>query len=420
MKKYKLGDICDLNLSSLKSSDRIDEIFYLDTSNITENKIADLQRFSITDAPSRAQRKVKNNTIIFSTVRPNQNHFGIIKNPQNNLIVSSGFATLDIKNSKDFDANYIYLKLTQPYVVNYLQTLAQNSVSAYPSINPDDIGNLFFDFPPIETQQKIAAVLSALDDKIALNRRMNAKLEQMAKRLYDHWFVQFDFPNADGKPYKASGGKMEYNEVIKREIPAGWEVKSVNDISTSYRGVGYTADDEKSVSDKDVVLILRGNNISNNHIVYDGNTVYLDKFFVSEEQKINKFDIVMTMSSGSKEHVGKSAMFLFDSPHSYGAFCNKITPNKECQFFLENYLHSEFFKKYIKVTCSGTGINNLTNEHFDKALFAFPTEKHLKIFNEKVEPIYEQMGILEKENQKLTALRDRLLPLLMNGQVEVK
>lgn len=271
-----------------------------------------------------------------------------------------------------------------------------------------------------DKQQKIATVLSSLDDKIALNRRMNAKLEQMAKRLYDHWFVQFDFPNADGKPYKASGGKMEYNEVLKREIPAGWEVKSVNDISTSYRGVGYTADDEKSVSDKDVVLILRGNNVSNNHIVYDSNTVYLDKSFVSEEQKINKYDIVMTMSSGSKEHVGKSAMFLFDSPHSYGAFCNKITPAKDCQFFLENYLHSEYFKKYIQITCSGTGINNLTNEHFDKAFFAFPDNEVLESFNKKVNPIYEQIGVLEKENLRLTALRDRLLPLLMNGQVEVK
>ena len=271
-----------------------------------------------------------------------------------------------------------------------------------------------------DKQQKIATVLSSLDDKIALNRSMNAKLEQMAKRLYDHWFVQFDFPNADSKPYKASGGKMVWNETLKREIPAGWEVKSVNDISISYRGVGYSADDEKSVNDKDVVLILRGNNISNNHIVYDSNTVYLDKSFVSEEQKIHKYDFVMTMSSGSKEHVGKSAMFLFDSPHSYGAFCNKITPNKECQFFLENYLHSEFFKKYIKVTCSGTGINNLTNEHFDKALFAFPTENLLKSFNKKVGPIYEQVGVLEQEIQKLTALRNRLLPLLMNGQVEVR
>ena len=271
-----------------------------------------------------------------------------------------------------------------------------------------------------DKQKKIAAVLSALDNKIALNRRINEKLEQMAKRLYDHWFVQFDFPNADGKPYKANGGKMVWNETLKREIPEGWEVKSVNDISTSYRGVGYTADDEKAAEDNDVVLILRGNNISNNHIIYDGNTVYLDKSFVSEEQKIHKYDFVMTMSSGSKEHVGKSAMFLFDSPHSYGAFCNKITPAKDCQFFLENYLHSEYFKKYIQITCSGTGINNLTNEHFDKAFFSFPDNEVLKNFNQKINPIYEQIGVLEKENLRLTALRDRLLPLLMNGQVEVR
>lgn len=232
--------------------------------------------------------------------------------------------------------------------------------------------------------------------------------------------MQFDFPNADGKPYKSTGGKMVWNEELKREIPERWEVKSINDISVSYRGVGYTADDEKSETDENVVLILRGNNISNNHIVFDSNTVYLDKTFVSPDQEIHKFDLVMTMSSGSKEHVGKSAMFLYDSSHSYGAFCNKITPNEDCQYFLENYLHSEYFKKYIKVTCSGTGINNLTNEHFDKAKFAFPDDEVLKAFNEKMNAIYEKRGILEQENLKLTSMRDKLLPLLMNGQVVVE
>ncbi|MBQ7882399.1 MAG: restriction endonuclease subunit S, partial [Treponema sp.] len=287
------------------------------------------------------------------------------------------------------------------------------------NLNTEDIKKFEINLPSLPTQQKIAAILSSLDDKIALNKKINAKLEAMAKRLYDYWFVQFDFPNEEGKPYKSSGGKMEYNATLKRDIPEGWEVKSVNDISVSYRGVGYTADDEKSAEDNDVVLILRGNNISNNHIIYDGNTVYLDKSFVSEEQKIHKYDFVMTMSSGSKEHVGKSAMFLFDSPHSYGAFCNKITPARDCQFFLENYLHSEYFKKYIQITCSGTGINNLTNEHFDKAFFPFPDNEVLESFNQKINPIYEQIGVLEKENLRLMELRDKLLPLLMNGQVEV-
>lgn len=320
----------------------------------------------------------------------------------------------DIKS--DFVPEYIYYNLCTKK-----EFFRKNAGSTTTPLLPKSVFSLLDIFCcDFESQQKISAVLSSLDDKIALNNRINAKLEQMAKRLYDYWFVQFDFPNADGKPYKSNGGKMVWNEELKREIPEGWEVKSINDISVSYRGVGYTADDEKSETDENVVLILRGNNISNNHIVFDSNTVYLDKTFVSPDQEIHKFDLVMTMSSGSKEHVGKSAMFLYDSSHSYGAFCNKITPNEDCQYFLENYLHSEYFKKYIKVTCSGTGINNLTNEHFDKAKFAFPDDEVLKAFNEKMNAIYEKGGILEQENLKLTSMRDKLLPLLMNGQVVVE
>ena len=175
-KKYKLGDICDLNKNSLKVSDIFDTIEYLDTSSITENTIDSLQNFSREDAPSRAQRKVQNETIIFSTVRPNQNHFGLIQNPKTNLIVSSGFTTLDVKDKIEFDAKYLYYNLTQPSVVNFLQTLAQNSVSAYPSINPDDIGNLYLRFPEVSTQKKIASVLSNIDRKISVNREINRNL----------------------------------------------------------------------------------------------------------------------------------------------------------------------------------------------------------------------------------------------------
>ena len=239
MKKYKLGEIAEINASSIKSSDKIDEILYLDTANITENRIDTLQRFGLKKAPSRAQRKVKDNTIIFSTVRPNQSHFGIMKNPASNLIVSSGFATLDIKKTDEFNADYLYYNLTQPFILNYLQTVAQNQVSSYPSINPSDLANLNLSFPPFSEQKKIASVLSTLDEKITLNRRINAKLEQMAKRLYDYWFVQFDFPNSDGKPYKSSGGKMVYNAELKREIPEGWKVKSFSDFFELGNGKDY-------------------------------------------------------------------------------------------------------------------------------------------------------------------------------------
>lgn len=281
------------------------------------------------------------------------------------------------------------------------------------------LADVTIQIPPLSLQKKIAAVLSALDDKIALNKKMNQKLERMAKRLYDYWFVQYDFPDKNGHPYKTTGGKMVWNEVLKREIPEGWEVKNVNDVTTSVRGVSYSSDDEKSKTDPNVVQILRGNNISGSRFVFDSNDVFVSSDLVAEEQKISKFDIVMTMSSGSKEHVGKSALALYDMPYSFGAFCSKFTPNAEAKYFIDCYLHSEMFIKYIRQTCSGTGINNLTNGHFDKAFFAWPTNDVLKSFNEKVSAIYEQRGVIEREITRLTALRDKLLPLLMNGQVVV-
>ena len=323
-----------------------------------------------------------------------------------------------IKCNEKLHPDFAFYLIPSKLVRNQLSAAAQQTKIRHTS--PDKIKNCIVWIPEYSLQERIGKLLSSLDNKIALNKKINAKLEAMAKRLYDYWFVQFDFPNGEGKPYKISGGKMVWNEVLKREIPEGWEVKSINDISVSYRGVGYTAKDEKTEKDKNIILILRGNNISNNHIIYNGNTVYVDKSFVLKEQEIKKFDIIITMSSGSKEHVGKSAMFLFDSAHSYGAFCNKITPNKECQYFLENYLHSESFIKYIRHSCSGTGINNLTNEHFDNAKFSFPTESNLQLFNKKMKSIYDERAVVEKEIQKLTNLRGRLLPLLMNGQVEVE
>ena len=131
---------------------------------------------------------------------------------------------------------FIYYLLTQKHITDYLHTIGENSVSSYPSINPDDIANLKFTVPDLKTQQSITAILSALDKKIALNKQINARLEEMAKTLYDYWFVQFDFPDANGKPYKSSGGEMVFDETLKREIPKGWEVKNLGEIATLKAG----------------------------------------------------------------------------------------------------------------------------------------------------------------------------------------
>ena len=239
----------------------------------------------------------------------------------------------------------------------------------------------------------------------------------MAKQLYDYWFVQFDFPNEEGKPYKSSGGAMVWNEKLKREIPQGWSVLSVNDIAASVRGVSYTKED--MVDSNNGVLVLRGNNIQDNHLIYDSNVAYIPSSFVSEDQRIRPLDIIMTMSSGSKEHIGKSAMFQFASEDTFGAFLTKFTAKEHCAYLLFNLFNSQYFKAKIKSIACGTGINNLTNQTFDEIYIVTPEDELLLEFDKRQSQIFAEIGLIEKSNVELTKQRDELLPLLMNGQATV-
>lgn len=273
--------------------------------------------------------------------------------------------------------------------------------------------------PDITEQEKIAKTIVALNGKIENNFSVCVELEAMAKTLYDYWFTQFDFPDENGKPYCSSGGEMVWNDQLKREIPKGWDTATINEMTKSCRGVSYDKNDLLP-SPENGVLVLRGNNIQNNRLVYDNNVAYVPHSLVAKEQQISAHDIILTMSSGSKDHIGKCTMFQYDSPHTYGAFLTKFTPDKDKVGFVYLSMISDFFKKKVKAICNGTGINNLTNETFDNLIFPKPTEAVLARFEETISPMFEKMGVCERENEELTKLRDWLLPMLMNGQATVE
>ncbi|AZB25977.1 restriction endonuclease subunit M [Chryseobacterium bernardetii] len=190
---FRIDEVAKLNQSSITNKDKFELINYLDTSSITKGKIDSWQELKH-NYPSRAKRKIKQNTIVYSTVRPNQEHYGFFNSiEKENAIVSTGFATIDVF-SDNVEPIFLYYLLTQKWVTNHLHTIAENSVSAYPSINPSDIGNLRFRFPNLTKQKKIANILSDIDNKINLNNQINDNLD-ICKTLYDYWFVQFDFPN---------------------------------------------------------------------------------------------------------------------------------------------------------------------------------------------------------------------------------
>lgn len=216
-KECKLGDICKSNIHSYSEKDNWAFVNYLDTGNITENKISDIQFIDLSSEslPSRARRKVQINDIIYSTVRPNQKHFGIIKNQPENFLVSTGFAVLHI-NKTIADPNFVFYNLIQNDNTERLHAIAEQTTSAYPAIKATDIENLSINLPPLPIQQKIAAILSSLDDKIELNNKINENLEQQAQALFKSWFVDFE-------PF---GGKM----------PEEWKEKTLDSFCSIFTG----------------------------------------------------------------------------------------------------------------------------------------------------------------------------------------
>jgi len=176
-KKTRLGDVILTNTSSYSSKEGWEFVNYLDTGNITKNIVDKIQRIDLNTEklPSRAKRKVKYNSILYSTVRPNQHHYGIIKEHLENFLVSTGFTVIDV-DEVEVDADFLYYLLSQDRIIERLHSIAEQSVSAYPSIKSADIENIEVELPPLTEQKKIASVLCALSSRIQKNTEINNNL----------------------------------------------------------------------------------------------------------------------------------------------------------------------------------------------------------------------------------------------------
>ena len=418
-RQITIGEIAEINANSLTQKDMFQEIMYLDTGNITRNEIDNIQVLNVMmdKIPSRAKRKVKDKTIIYSTVRPNQEHYGFLENPGNNFIISTGFSTIDVYD-ENTDEKFIYYLLTQKHITDYLHTIGENSVSSYPSINPDDIANLKFAVPDFKTQQSIAAVLSVLDKKIALNKQINARLEEMAKTLYDYWFVQFDFPDANGKPYKSSGGEMVFDETLKREIPKGWEVKSLGEVIT-HSTTGLNPRDNFSLGNGENFYVTI-KNIKDNEIKFHTCAKITDEALnvINKRSKLDKGDILFT----SIEPIG-STYLLHEKPKNWdineSVFSIRSKSDFITPYFLFMLLSSDEIKSFTRQVSTGSVHKGIRHESLKRFTFAYSGIDLIKNFTNLISPMQQNIFFLQKQNHHLTQLRDFLLPMLMNGQVSV-
>lgn len=387
--KLTVKNVVNINKSTLSSKDNWSTLKYLDTGNITENQIDTLQIFQKGEKlPSRAKRKVEKGTIIYSTVRPNQKHFGYFDTYSDDLVVSTGFVTLDVIDLR-VNSKYLYYLLTQNSVISQLQSIGENSTSSYPSIRPEDIGNLSFMFPDIDIQNKIADILTSIDKKIQINNQINRELEAMAKTLYDYWFVQFDFPDQNGNPYKSLGGKMVYHPELKREIPEGWGVEKLSHFLTIKNGK-----DHKHLQDGKFAVYGSGGIMRTvTDYLYSGESILFPrKGTLNNVMYVNeKFWTVDTMFY-SEVNKNNSALYVFYSV-------------KDIDF---NKLNT------------GTGVPSMTSSILYDLSIIVPEENILEKFNTIVKRNYETIKLNNIQNQELIQLRDWLLPMLMNGQVKVE
>ncbi|MFZ2725890.1 MAG: restriction endonuclease subunit S [Methylococcaceae bacterium] len=310
------------------------------------------------------------------------------------------------KQKADYEYVYYYLK------TKYIQ-LRQLSSGVRKNLNSNDIKEFEVKLPNLESQQKIAAVLSALDAKIELNNKINSELEAMAKTLYNYWFVQFDFPNSDGKSYKTSGGKMVWNEQLKRNIPADWEVVKINDIISVKDG---THDSPKSQNTG--FPLITSKHLLNSGIDFKNANLISQSDFISinKRSKVETGDILFSMIGTIGEIYKveeKNINFAIKNIALY-----KTSHKIEFKNYIYMYLKSCDMQRYMSNVLSGSiqkfiGLGDL------RSMPLMIPISIIKQFEEKTESIFQQINNKKLENQTLAQLRDWLLPMLMNGQVTV-
>jgi type I restriction enzyme S subunit len=294
------------------------------------------------------------------------------------------------------------------YLYRYLRLLNLShldSGSALPSMTQATYYDIKVKLPNIDIQQRIASALSSLDDKIELNNRINAELEAMAKMLYDYWFVQFDFPDANGKPYKSSGGKMVYNKELKREIPEGWEVKSLSDIANITMGQSPSGESYNE----------NGEGI----VFYQGSTDFGIRFpsvrqYTTQPTRFAKQgDILLSV----RAPVGTFNIAGTDCCIGRGLAAINSKNNSIC------YLYQQIRSlKYVfdRRNVDGTTFGSITKDDLFSLNIILPNKEILLSYQEKIYPFFEKQNSIQQENQHLASLRDWLLPMLMNGQVGFK
>jgi len=392
---------------------------FLDSSNLTKNGFDFTSTSFISENKDNAMGngKVQNDDLVMNTrgTLGNIGHY-TKQVPFENIRINSGM--LIIRGGEEFTQNFLYVFFRSKLFFDQVENIMSGSVQKQ---LPVWIFN-FIKVPKLDipAQEKIASVITALDKKIELNNKINAELEAVAKTLYDYWFVQFDFPDENGKPYKSSGGEMVWSEELKRDIPKGWEVKELNEI-ISKSGTGLNPRDNFKLSNGDNYYITI-KNVKNNKIVFDETCDKVDDEalkIIDKRSDLQIGDILFT----SIEPVGVT-YFIHEKPTNWNinesVFTIRPDYEKITSEFLYMLLSSDRMKAFTSNVSAGSIHKGIRHTVLKTFKLPYKDKEITEVFTIKISPIIKRIYTLDNENHKLAELRDWLLPMLMNGQVTIK
>ena len=411
MEKIRLGDLVNTSsgatpLSSNKEYYENGDIPWINSGEVGQYKINFAEKFITKEGFEKSNTKIfPKDTILVAMYGATAGKTSIL-----NINACTNQAVCAILPSEN--VNNIFLKYKLDSIYDYLVQIS--SGSARDNLSQKVIQDLEINLPLLETQQKIAKILSDIDDKIEILHQINDNLAKLAKTIYDYWFVQFDFPDENGKPYKSSGGKMVYNDILKREIPEGWEVKKLGDVAQFKNGINY----EKTSSGSEKVKIINVRNISSSTIFI--NQTDLDEIFLENDRStnflVNDKMILITRSGvpGATRLVSVLEAKTVYSGFIIASEVNDLIFKNLIFYYLKN------IEEVLKNQSAGTIMKNISQSVLTEMRISLPPQNVLLKFNTIIHSLFEQMKNVQKQIQHLQSLRDWLLPMLMNGQISVE
>lgn len=380
-KKIRLGDIVKTNQSTYSPKEKWEYVNYLDTGNLIMNKIDSIQHIDLLKEklPSRAKRKVKHNSILYSTVRPNQLHYGIIKEQPKNFLVSTGFVVVDV----DFtvaNPNFIYYILTQREITEHLQAIGEQSVSAYPSIRPFDIENLEIYLPSLEEQDKIVSILSTIDRKLRNNSAINNNLFQQAQAIYKSWFIDF--------------------EPFDYVMPSNWSVGKVADIIELH-------------DSKRIPLSSRERAERQGIYPYYGATSIMDYV---DDYLFDGIYLLLAEDGTVSDANGYPILQYVDGKFWVNNHAHIITGKHN---FSVELLYTLFSLTNVQSIITGAVQPKISQQNLKNVQIIIPDDKSILEIDSIIQPFFAEIRNRKSEIKSLTELRDSLLPKLMSGEIDV-